>query len=800
MIEFRNIYFLLLLFVFGAPFQKSFSQSEEKTIYQKVRVHLDGKGLRPLAALGVEVEHGFNRAKDEIVNFYSIEEVEQVKAAGFKVDIILPDAIAHYLEESKKVQPVSLEQLETRDQTCYGAVQKYRVPFNFKYGSMGSYLTLQEIMNELDLMKVKYPNLISNRMGVNSFVTKEGNVIQYVKISDYPEDDEHETETKILYTSLHHAREPMSMMQMIYFMWYLLENYERDPEIQYLVNKSEMFFVPCVNPDGYEYNRLQHSDGGGLWRKNRNNIGAVDINRNYSLGWAYDNDGSSPLKSSDTYRGTHSNSEAETKSIYTLTKSNSFQMAVNYHSFANVMIYPWGYLEANTIDSLTYINFAQQLTEHTDFSFGLNNETLGYPINGTADDYMYGEGIYAYTFECGPVELTDTTSFWPLADKILPMCASFLNQNINTLWMLNGGLKVQQVSDKIIPQATGNAQLKITRVGLTNDLVNINIHPISNNVVNFSKDYVVTLNHLESKVIDIPYALKSNPKGEVIFEVNYFYGTYNKRDTITYQLFNYKTRFENHGEDLTAFKKEDFGQNWIIDYDDYYDTFGSYALNTLSTYSKAENKTLETKNPIYIPQTDSLAFLSFYAKWYIEKNVDYLKVYASKDGVFFAPLCGSFSQLGSIDQGEEEPVLDGFQPDWVNIVMDLSNYTGEYVYLKFIFRSDAKVNKDGVNIDNIKVIGVPRTNLADDEVESKSAKAEISPNPADDFIYVYRDIAQDAIISLYDATGKLQVRKNILNKVEGIDVHNLPSGMYLYVINEGFKNQIITGKLIIAKN
>ena len=125
MIEFRNIYFLLLLFVFGAPFQKSFSQSEEKTIYQKVRVHLDGKGLRPLAALGVEVE--------------------QVKAAGFKVDIILPDAIAHYLEESKKVQPVSLEQLETRDQTCYGAVQKYRVPFNFKYGSMGSYLTLQEI-------------------------------------------------------------------------------------------------------------------------------------------------------------------------------------------------------------------------------------------------------------------------------------------------------------------------------------------------------------------------------------------------------------------------------------------------------------------------------------------------------------------------------------------------------------------------------------------------------------------------------------------------------------------------------
>ena len=68
MIEFRNIYIFLLLIVFGLSSQNVFSQTDEKTIYQKVRVHLDGQGLRPLAALGVEVEHGYNRAKDEIVN------------------------------------------------------------------------------------------------------------------------------------------------------------------------------------------------------------------------------------------------------------------------------------------------------------------------------------------------------------------------------------------------------------------------------------------------------------------------------------------------------------------------------------------------------------------------------------------------------------------------------------------------------------------------------------------------------------------------------------------------------------
>lgn len=58
----------------------------------------------------------------------------------------------------------------------------------------------------------------------------------------------------MLYTALHHAREPNSASQLIFYMWYLLENYATRADIQAIVNNLEMYFVPCINVDGYIYN------------------------------------------------------------------------------------------------------------------------------------------------------------------------------------------------------------------------------------------------------------------------------------------------------------------------------------------------------------------------------------------------------------------------------------------------------------------------------------------------------------------------------------------------------------------
>lgn len=84
----------------------------------------------------------------------------------------------------------------------------------------------------------------------------------------------------------------MSLTQLIYFMWYLLEEYANNEEIRELIDNTELYFIPCVNPDGYAFNASNKPEGGGMWRKNRwlhpSGFIGVDLNRNYGLAWGID--------------------------------------------------------------------------------------------------------------------------------------------------------------------------------------------------------------------------------------------------------------------------------------------------------------------------------------------------------------------------------------------------------------------------------------------------------------------------------------------------------------------------------
>ena len=90
---------------------------------------------------------------------------------------------------------------------------------------------------------------------------------------------------------------------------HVLDGYGADARITELVDTTELWFVPVANPDGYD---LTFEPNRRLWRKNvRDNNGngqintgdGVDLNRNWPTRWGYDNEGSSPTPSSDTYRG-----------------------------------------------------------------------------------------------------------------------------------------------------------------------------------------------------------------------------------------------------------------------------------------------------------------------------------------------------------------------------------------------------------------------------------------------------------------------------------------------------------------
>lgn len=104
-----------------------------------------------------------------------------------------------------------------------------------------------------------------------------------------------------------------------------------------------------ANPDGYDHT---FTPGNRLWRKNlRDNDGdgritsadGVDLNRNFSFKWGYDDEGSSPEPNSDTYRGAGPNSEPETKALDRLFQRVGFEFFVNYHSAAQLLLYGVGW-------------------------------------------------------------------------------------------------------------------------------------------------------------------------------------------------------------------------------------------------------------------------------------------------------------------------------------------------------------------------------------------------------------------------------------------------------------------------
>ena len=82
----------------------------------------------------------------------------------------------------------------------------------------------------------------------------------------------------------------------------------------------------------------------------------VDLNRNYSFQWGYDDIGSSPDPTSNEYRGTEPFSEPETRAVRDFCENHQIKLSLNYHSWGDLLIYPWAYIDQPTPDVSLYEN------------------------------------------------------------------------------------------------------------------------------------------------------------------------------------------------------------------------------------------------------------------------------------------------------------------------------------------------------------------------------------------------------------------------------------------------------------
>jgi hypothetical protein len=243
--------------------------------------------------------------------------------------------------------------------------------------------------------------------------TVQGREILALKMTQGARDEVDGSRPAVLYSALQHAREwiaaEVDRRNLEYFIAQWRAN---NKQVKNMLKNRELWFILVMNPDGYEY--TFQSPETRLWRKNLRdndnnhvvNIGdGVDPNRNYPLHWNYDQEGSSSITSSETYRGPSAGSEPETQAIIDLFNRVPFNFQVNYHSFGPWLLYPQGWqIGTPTADDPIFYSLSGNKDNPAiaDFTPGLSSDVL-YVTNGEETDYVNAtHGTIAWVPELEP--------------------------------------------------------------------------------------------------------------------------------------------------------------------------------------------------------------------------------------------------------------------------------------------------------------------------------------------------------------------------------------------------------------
>jgi hypothetical protein len=367
---------VICLYVFvgdGHQRRKVFASESNRTVQLSVDIqNVEKERITELLSSGYDVIAVHPGDAVEIIA--SIEEYDRLIAEGYQVKVSIPD-------------------LEKHLESLYGR--------STGLGTLSVYHSYDEMVQELLAINNLYPDITMLQI---VGVSIEGRDIYAMKVSDNA--DINEEEPEVLFTGLHHSREPITVEICLDLLNFLTDNYGTIPQVTDLVDERETWVIPILNPDGYEY--AQNVDP--WWRKNRRDNGdgtwGVDINRNYGYNWGWDNIGSSNRTSDGTYRGTAPFSEPETQAAGDLSEAHDFSITVTHHSYGDWILYPWGYVYGPTDDEVAFAGIGNELSTLNGYDPGRTSVNL-YKVNGDFTDWQYGDtsgkpSNLSFTIETGP--------------------------------------------------------------------------------------------------------------------------------------------------------------------------------------------------------------------------------------------------------------------------------------------------------------------------------------------------------------------------------------------------------------
>jgi hypothetical protein len=198
------------------------------------------------------------------------------------------------------------------------------------------------------------------------------------------------------------------------------------------------------------------------------------------------------------------------------------------------------------------------------------------------------------------------------------------------------------------------------------------------------------------------------------------------------------------------------------------------------------------------------AMLDFNAKWEIEPGYDYVQLMISTNGgSIWEALEGKYTVTGNANQAEGQPLYEGFQVEWVQELIDLTDYIGNEVTFRFILKSDSWVNEDGFYFDDFRISTVEISPVGTEEQGPgrTSALSGPYPNPAKNqvsFEYTNPLPGQEMMLRIYSPTGATvsQMRLDQVSGRASIDIAEWPAGIYFYRLDNA-NGQLGSGKLTV---
>lgn len=275
------------------------------------------------------------------------------------------------------------------------------------------YLNFKELENLLKKFEKSNPDIIK-LISIGKSV--QGRDLWFVKISDNVTKDEIEPEIK--YIANMHGNEVTGRELVVKLIKDIIERYrENDKEITSLVNNTEIYIMPTLNPDGFELRR-------------RSNANWYDLNRDF------------PDFITDPVN-TSVNRAPETAALMKFQAKRKFSLSANYHDGASVINYPWDSTEKDPpllglIKNLSsdYASKIPEMVESTYFPGGIVNGNYWYEIHGGMQDWSY------FWHDDLQITIEVSKSKWPSYYKIAELWDNHRIPMINFLSSVHQGIGI----------------------------------------------------------------------------------------------------------------------------------------------------------------------------------------------------------------------------------------------------------------------------------------------------------------------------------------------------------------------